>query len=358
MSAAFVPIRLEPTLTPDEVTTLTLKELRITEATLEEFIRRHVDRLFPDEESLLIVGQQTRNKAGGRADLVAIDSDGDIVLIELKRDVEDIIARKEPFEFQAIRYAASYARIATPDDLTERLYAPYIERHRAEYPASGLTSSEIASRNLTEFLRTNSAERTFNQRQKIVLIASSFDRQTLSACAWLAKSGIDIRCISITPLKYAEQHFFAVDQIIPPLALDEYFVEVPQPSSPRRTPVEAASVVSRTTLPQMAKLFEWKLVAPGDIVYVVGHEDQRAVMVDPQHVEYEGQRMKLNDWGQRVTGWSAINIYKSAALQSTGQTFDRMRRDRMAESEGVESMDDAALLPSPPDIDESELIVQ
>ncbi|WP_218017830.1 hypothetical protein [Alkalicoccus saliphilus] len=51
-----------------------------------------------------------------RSDLTAVDANGNIVLIEIKRDRQDIAQRKEPFEFQAARYAASYATIKTKDD--------------------------------------------------------------------------------------------------------------------------------------------------------------------------------------------------------------------------------------------------
>jgi RecB family endonuclease NucS len=85
-------------------------DLRITEVDIEEFVRLHISLIFPDE-TLQIVGQQVINKEGGRSDLVAIDREGNIVLIELKRDQKDIIFRKEAFEFQAIRYAANYALI-------------------------------------------------------------------------------------------------------------------------------------------------------------------------------------------------------------------------------------------------------
>lgn len=50
-----------------------------------------------------------------------------IVLIEIKKNRQDIISRKESFEFQAIRYAASYATIEGPDDLVNKIYTPYIE---------------------------------------------------------------------------------------------------------------------------------------------------------------------------------------------------------------------------------------
>lgn len=206
-----VPVNLEGSITPDEMEELTLKDIQITEAVLEEFVRRNVEVLFPEGETLLIVGQQARNVERGRADLVAVDSSGSIVLIELKRDMGDIVARREPFEFQAIRYAASYARIRTPQDLVQKLFASYIDKHRGEYELKELTPSELAARLLSDFLSTNQAERTFNQSQRIILIASAFDPQTLSACAWLAKNSIDIRCLRLTPVRYSQQHFLEIE---------------------------------------------------------------------------------------------------------------------------------------------------
>ncbi|MFO8066930.1 MAG: hypothetical protein R6U11_05040, partial [Bacteroidales bacterium] len=61
------------------------------------------------------IGSQVTNSEKGRSDLTAIDDNGNLVLIEIKRDIEDIKARKEELEFQAIRYAAGYAKIKTPE---------------------------------------------------------------------------------------------------------------------------------------------------------------------------------------------------------------------------------------------------
>lgn len=83
---------------PDKMEELTLKALNITEANLEEFVRKNIGLLFPDEETLLVVGQQIRNQQGGRSDLLAVDGDGNIVLLELKRDASDITVKKEACE--------------------------------------------------------------------------------------------------------------------------------------------------------------------------------------------------------------------------------------------------------------------
>lgn len=115
----------------------TFKKLGLKEADIEEFIRNSIEVLFISEnaqeasdESLLIVGQQVLNVQKGRSDLTAVDGNGHLTLIEIKRDVEDIGHRKEALEFQAIRYAASLATVKTPEQLVELVYAPYVEKHR------------------------------------------------------------------------------------------------------------------------------------------------------------------------------------------------------------------------------------
>ncbi|UII56539.1 hypothetical protein LS684_03385 [Cytobacillus spongiae] len=150
----------------EKIDAVTFAELGMQESHLEEVIRSDIDIICSDEESMLIVGQQVKNEMNGRSDLTAIDNNGNLVLIEIKRDRKDIEGRKEAFEFQAIRYAASYATIESPDDLVKKVYAPYIEKHRSEFELGELTSYELGIRKLNEFLRANKAENSFNKKTK------------------------------------------------------------------------------------------------------------------------------------------------------------------------------------------------
>lgn len=170
---------------PAKLEEMTFAELGMKESDIEEILRTNVDMLCDDEESMIIVGQQVRNEKSGRSDLTAIDNNGDIVLIEIKRDKKDIEGRKESFEFQAIRYAASCATIKSTDELIQSVFAPYVEKHKNEFAGqTGLTSAEIAQRQLSDFIEKNGIT-AFNKHQRIVLVASEFDEQTLSAVAWL-----------------------------------------------------------------------------------------------------------------------------------------------------------------------------
>ena len=179
---------------PNQIEETTFAELGKKESYIEEILRKNVDMICDDAESMLIVGQQVKNQKNGRSDLTAMDDDGNIVLIEIKRDKKDIELRREAFEFQAIRYAASCATIKSTDELIQNVFAPYVEKHKAEFQTAGtLTSTEIAQRSLDDFIRTNDIK-SFNERQRIVLVASEFDEQTLSAVAWLNSNQVDISC--------------------------------------------------------------------------------------------------------------------------------------------------------------------
>src|SRR5690554_2978782 len=90
---------------------ISFSELQMKEENIEELLRNNIDMICEDEESMLIVGRQVKNEMNARSDLTAVDNDGNIVLIEIKRDRKDIQNRREAFEFQAIRYAASYATV-------------------------------------------------------------------------------------------------------------------------------------------------------------------------------------------------------------------------------------------------------
>jgi len=85
-----------------EIEETTFANIDMCEKDLEELIRKNINMICdPDDESMLIIGQQVANEKRARSNLTAIDSDGNIVVIEIKRDLSDLKQRKEPVEFQA-----------------------------------------------------------------------------------------------------------------------------------------------------------------------------------------------------------------------------------------------------------------
>lgn len=80
---------------------ISLKKMKQKESkpSLLQVLECSIDMICDEEESMLIVGRQVKNEKSGRSDLTAVDNNGNIVLIEIKRDRKDIESRKESFEF-------------------------------------------------------------------------------------------------------------------------------------------------------------------------------------------------------------------------------------------------------------------
>lgn len=304
------------------------QELNLVEKDIEELLRKNIDILVEDE-TLLIVGQQLINAENGRSDLIAIDENGFLVLIEIKRDAEDARNRKETFEFQAIRYAASLATIDTPEELVDLSFAKYIEKHRTEYSLNDLSSREIGLRILNDFLEQNNIKQ-FNQKQRIILVASSFEPQTESAVSWLISNKVDISCYAVSIVKITQSYFLDVQKILPTRSLDSFLVDFKKPNTPNTI---SNSGVKRNYLPRMNKLFEWEILVPGDKLSIKGKADSEATVINEKEVSFKGRTLSYNLWGETVTGWSSICIYEWAVLIGSGKTLDQLRRERMEQEE-------------------------
>lgn len=313
-----------------EINEVTFASLGLKESDVEEYIRKNVGAIL-EEETLLIIGQQVRNQDNGRNDLVAIDETGSIVLLEIKRDIEDMKGRKEPLELQSIRYAASFAKIKTPDELVEKVFAPYVEKHPAEFEMGNLNSHEYALRELLNFLKQNNSLRTFNERQRIMLFASDYDKQTLSAAAWLVNSGLDMSVFRLNPLKTEHMMFINIEKVLPLEQIENFYVEIAERSTKAKYVAMSTEVGKRSkrVLPRMDKLIEWGVLSVGDELYIKGYDASSVTVHNEKEVLYKGETLRFNEWGRRVTGWSTICIYDFAVLTKEKKTLAELRREKM-----------------------------
>lgn len=304
-----------------EIQAITFKELGLKESDIEEFLRKNIN-IIADDESLLIVGQQVIDSQKGRSDLTAVDENGNLVLIEIKRDKADAKARKEPIEFQAIRYAASLSKIKTPDELVSKIYESYIEKHDSS-EKTDLTPSERAKRLLFKFLEDNNALKTFNNKQKIILVASSFENVALSSVAWLISNNVNIACYTLEPVKINSDVYLEVKRILPVSLLEDYYTEVKEKISESST-----TVITRTNLPRMPKLLEWGIIKLGDKLSIKNQENSEATVNDAKSVNFQNENMSFNEWGQKVTGWSSICIYNWAETEAK-KTLSELRKEKI-----------------------------
>ena len=307
-----------------KVEAVTFSELGIAEADIEEILRCNIDMLCGEEESLLIVGRQVKNEKLGRSDLTAVDNNGSIVLIEIKRDMKDIESRKEAFEFQAIRYAASYATIESPEDLVKDVFAPYIEKYKNEFELGELTSYEMGIRKLNEFLEANDAVSDFNNKQNIILAASDFDDQTLSAVAWLNSNGVDMSCFKLIPYKLNDEVFIDAIKVLPLTEYDDYYINLLDKTSPKAKKKPHA----RRSLPKIDAMLEWGVVKPGDIIIAKNYGNE-ATLLENGNVSVDGKEMSMQIWLKEIFGWASIQTYVFAIHKESGKTLNQIRSEYM-----------------------------
>jgi hypothetical protein len=131
------------------------------------------------EEDLLLVGQEVQPSelVRDRIDLLAIDTDGASVVIELKRSDQKLQL------LQALSYAAMLSQWKADDFV----------RTRAEFAKE---TPEIARMALREHVAAEEdAKDDINTRQRVVLFAEAFDYALLQTADWLTRTyEVDIRC--------------------------------------------------------------------------------------------------------------------------------------------------------------------
>lgn len=86
----------------------------------------------------------------------------------------------------------------------------------------------------------------------------------------------------------------------------------------------AAPPASRRRMQSTDDLFALGRLPAGTTLTIRGREHSAARVLDGQTVEFKGERLSFNDWGQRVTGWTSIRIYTMACL-TDGRTLDQLR---------------------------------
>ncbi len=183
---------------------------------IEEWVRKNPTIL---DESLLIIAQEYDGfEKEGRLDLLAVHSEGDLVVIELKRD-----ASGSQVDFQAMKYC-SYCATLTPKDIVE-IYQEYIKKFDLKQNALETLMAHVEAES------EESLNEVLNRSQKIILAGRQFDDRILSVAAWLCRNNIDIRCIEIRPYKHGSGDILIdINQLIPTRTLEDFAVRRATPS--------------------------------------------------------------------------------------------------------------------------------
>lgn len=166
---------------------------------LQKWIRNDISVIG---DGMMVIAEEFSQWEEGsrRIDLLCLDGDGSIVVVEIKRTEDG-----GHMELQALRYAAMVSAM-TFDQLVAA-HAKFLggsEQHQAAEAAI-----------LTFLGHETISEASLPGKVRIVLVSQNFSREITTSVLWLNASGLDIRCIRMTPYKYADQLFLDVQPIIP-----------------------------------------------------------------------------------------------------------------------------------------------
>lgn len=203
-----------------------LEEKRFSDLNVKE--REHLQEWLaaqPDAlgEELLILQKEFDGFADTRErlDLLALDKDGQLVVIENKLDDSG-----RDVAWQALKYTA-YVSSLTKAQIVE-IYQQYLER----YCGGGNASTRIC-----EFLDAEEiSEVVLNEGngQRLFFVAARFRKEVTSTVLWLREHKIDARCFKVTPYSFGQELFVDIQPVIPTPEAADFMIGMAEKESEAR----------------------------------------------------------------------------------------------------------------------------
>ncbi len=226
-----------------EVANDNLAEILPTSFTSESLRERQdIQRWLRDKpealgEPLFVLAEEFGDweDARRRIDLLALDSEANLVVIELKRTEDGGLA-----DLQAIRYAAMVSSMTLDDAIRAH------ERYMSKRGIQGLAGERIL-----RFLGIEDPTTVvIGKAPRILLVAQDFSLEMTTTVLWLVERGLDIRCIQIVPYKLDQRLILDVQQVLPLDQATDYQVKIREKDE---TAQRAASSRRERTLHTLAR---------------------------------------------------------------------------------------------------------
>jgi hypothetical protein len=174
-------------------------------------------------EDLLVISSEYSNfeDTRDRLDILALDRDGNLVVVELKRDQAD-----RTTDLQAIKYAG-YCATLTAEDIQKE----YREFHN-EREEDKVTPEEVGEE-FSEFLiedvvttEDGWVEFELDNKPRILLAAGEYGTEVTAPVMWLIEEyGLDITCTKLQAYEKDGKTLLNSQQVIPPAEAEDYMTE-------------------------------------------------------------------------------------------------------------------------------------
>lgn len=196
--------------------TIPLKEQSFSSLNLTE--RNDLQEWIADNplvlgERLLIIQKEFAgfSDTRERLDLLALDENGNLVIIENKLDDsgKDVV-------WQALKYV-SYCAALTKSEIAD-IYQSYL----GEGQAAKDRISEFFNNQDFESIRLNPNDGD----QRIIFVAANFRKEVTSTVLWLRDHGVDITCIKVGIFQSEGRLYLDTDQILPIRDIGDYQIRL------------------------------------------------------------------------------------------------------------------------------------
>lgn len=176
---------------------------------IESWVEKHPELL--GEDLLILTTEYDRfDKTDERLDLLALDKEGNLVVIELKRDDSG-----STVDLQAIKYA-SYVSTLTLSEV-EKIYCSFTKKSKPD-----LTLDQ-AREDILNFIDNEEFEE-INDKPRIVIISRDFRPEVTATVLWLRKFGVNIKCVKLTPYDFSDNLIALESSVIIPLPEAEDYI--------------------------------------------------------------------------------------------------------------------------------------
>lgn len=183
---------------------------------LQEWLAKNPEALGED---LLIIQKEFDgfSETNERLDLLALDKQGNLVIIENKLDDtgRDVV-------WQALKYASYCSTLKTSQII--KVYQKYLDD-------SG--DAEDARTSVIEFLEIEDQESLVlnHSDQRIMFVANQYRKEVTSTVMWLLDHDISIQCFRATPYSLGESLFLQIEQIIPVPEVSDFIIDIKEKAS-------------------------------------------------------------------------------------------------------------------------------
>jgi len=267
-------------------------------------------------EKLLIIGRQVQiPEVNDKIDLLAIDVNGNLVIIELKRG-----KLKHPIDMQALRYASYVSRWGY-DDIENQAQSYYLEKGEKDFNFNEKLENFFAEAGLDEVPDLNSD-------QRIILVGSKIKDKLGSVALWLREHNVDIKVIEISLFRDKEDIYLTSNVIIPPPTTEKF---------------EIGKLLTRKDRPWLANGEEWHLEKRCG-------KDMREKLLALINLIKENKTFKTVEgpsWNQKVYisfkeenhNWMAIRTHKTTLILDIFVKRDDFKAEEVAKLLGIRIFD-------------------